>query len=77
MNKIEERIRQVYEDNSFAPDSLVVMSNEWGHELDHKKGETILSVSTLDALWYEKESEALAIEYGDTIKKAIQAEKKE
>jgi hypothetical protein len=52
VSNIEERIRNIYEDNFFSADSLVVVVNEWGHEVDYKKGETILSVSNLDALWY-------------------------
>jgi small-conductance mechanosensitive channel len=76
-SNISERIQEVYEDNFFAPDSLVVVANEWGHELDYKKGETILNVSTLDALWYDKGSEALALEYRSRIIDAIRAEKEE
>ncbi len=74
---ITERIRKVYEDNFFAPDSLVVVSNEWGHEVDYKNGETILTISQLDALWYNKETEVLAGEYRDRIRQAVLAEKKD
>lgn len=75
--RISERIQRLYEENFFRPDSLAVVPDEWGHEVSYKEGETILTVSEMDALWYQKGSEELALAYRDSIVKAIKAEREE
>jgi small-conductance mechanosensitive channel len=74
---ITARILKLYDDNFFAPDSLLVVKNEWGYELDYKKGVTVLSVSDLDGLWYNKPSQVLAQEYREKVIGAVLAEKAE
>lgn len=73
--QITARIERIYQDNFFKPDSLVLTQNEIGYEIDYKNNETVMIISQLDALWFNKESGELAKEYRDKIANAIVAEK--
>jgi small-conductance mechanosensitive channel/flagellar motor protein MotB len=74
---ITERIKEVYNDNFFKGDSLVILQNDIGYEVDYKNGFTIVNISELDALWFNKSSKQLAEEYRDKIKQAIIEEKEQ
>lgn len=74
---IAARINDVYKDNFFKADSLLVIQNEIGYEIEYKSGTTIMIVSELDALWFNKSSLQLATEYRDKIRSAIIAEKEQ
>lgn len=75
--QIAARIHDVYNDNFFKADSLLVIQNEVGYEIDYKGGATIMIVSELDALWFNKSNLQLATEYRDKIRSAIIAEKEQ
>lgn len=76
-DQISKRIHSLYESSFFTPDSLQVVRSDWGYEVVYKRSETILIVSELDALWYNKDSKGLAESYAKKIVDAILEEKKE
>lgn len=73
---ITAKIKRLYSDIDFLPDSLQVVKNENNAEIVY--GDIIvMSVNEMEALWFSKTAEALATEYRDTIRAAIQSEMEE
>lgn len=68
---ITARIEQLYEDDFFDPDTLHLVPNETSYDIVYKSERVILSVTELDALFFDKTPEALATEYLARIKSAI------
>ena len=74
---IGRRINALYDDNFFKPDSLTISENESGTDILYKDDLIIMSVTNLDALWFNKGSKEIAQDYLKKIKDAIVTEKKE
>jgi small-conductance mechanosensitive channel len=72
---INERIRQVYQDPFFDPDSLKLSENELGIEIDYKNHEAVMMVTKVDGLIVNKDYKTLAGEYLKIIRTAIVQEK--
>lgn len=68
---ISQRIHKLYEDPFFNQDSLHAVETDNGYDIIYKKETVIISVSNLDALWFEKDNKELADEYLSTIKEVI------
>lgn len=66
------RIKKLYDDPFFNPDSLRVVETEYGNDIVYNNESVIISVNNLDALWFDKESKQLAEEYIATIKDEIE-----
>ncbi|HMQ67758.1 MAG TPA: mechanosensitive ion channel family protein [Ignavibacteria bacterium] len=69
---ISLRIRKLYDDPFFNPDSLRIVETEYGNDIVYNNESVILSVNNLDALWFNKESNQLAEEYLSTIRYEIE-----
>ncbi|MCB0726996.1 MAG: mechanosensitive ion channel family protein [Ignavibacteria bacterium] len=69
---ITQRIRKLYDDPFFNPDSLRITETEYGNDIVYNNESVIISVNNLDALWFDKESKELAEEYLATIKYEIE-----
>jgi len=72
---INKRIRQVYQDPLFNPDSLKLSETELGTEIDYKNHLIIMMVTKVDGLLVNKDNKLLAAEYLDLIRTAIVKEK--
>ena len=67
---ISNKIERVYEDDNFEPDSLLVSKSENSAEITY--GDMmVMSVNELEALWYGRKPEDLAMEYREIIGNAI------
>lgn len=75
VNSINKRIKQVYQDPFFNPDSLRLSETELGTEIDYKNHLVILIVTKVDGLIVNKDYNQLAAEYLKLIKTAIVKEK--
>jgi len=70
---ISSKIERVREYDDFEPDSLLVSKSENSAEITY--GDVmVMSVNELEALWYGRKPEDLAMEYRDIISKAIVVE---
>ena len=75
-NNISKKIRKLYEDDFLNVELIEVVESENTYDIVY--GETIImSVSETDALWYDKNLLALAMEFNTTIKESILLAKKE
>jgi small-conductance mechanosensitive channel len=71
---ITKKIEALYDNDSFKPDSLVVILNESTADINFR--ETILmSVTDTDALWVGQDKKVLAREHATAISKSIEAER--
>jgi small-conductance mechanosensitive channel len=75
VKSINKRIRQVYQDPLFNPDSLKLSETELGTEIDYKNHLIVMMVSKVDGLIVNKDDKQLAAEYLNLIKTAIVKEK--
>ena len=75
VKSINKRIRQVYQDPLFNPDSLKLSETELGTEIDYKNHLIIMMVTKVDGLILNKDDKQLAAEYLNLIKTAIVKEK--
>ncbi len=75
VKSINKRIRQVYQDPLFNPDSLKLSETELGTEIDYKNHLIIMMVTKVDGLIVNKDDKQLAAEYLNLIKTAIVKEK--
>ncbi|HPM32734.1 MAG TPA: mechanosensitive ion channel family protein [Chryseolinea sp.] len=71
---IGEKIRKLYGDLEFEPDSLAIIKTETNVEIVYQSL-VIMSVNELEALWFSTNQQALALEYRDRISKAIKEER--
>ncbi len=72
---INKRIRQVYQDAFFNPDSLSLSETELGTEISYKNHLIIMMVTKVDGLIVNKDHKQLAAEYLNLISTAIVKEK--
>lgn len=72
---ISDRVTKLYEDAFFNADSLSVVQNEVTYDIVYKNDQIIMSVTSLDALWYDKPSDELANTFLDIIRKEVISEK--
>ena len=68
---VNQRIKKLYKDPFYSADSLKISESENGYDILYKSETLILSVTDLDALWLNKDSKQLAIDYLAKIKKEI------
>lgn len=72
---ISSKIKRLYDDPFFSPDSLVLKNNEDSYDLSYRNQEVLLTVSNIDGLWFGKSNEQLAKEYLQTVREAIVRER--
>ncbi len=72
---ITNRIKKIYDDPFFKPDSMKIEQNENGAEIVYLDGMLVMLVSKIDAFMVYKDEYQLATEYRDKIVKAIVAER--
>ena len=59
---VTEKIKQLYRDNSFVPDSLIVTFSEATPQLSYKDI-IVMSINDMEALWFGVSQEKLAKDY--------------
>ena len=72
---ISEKIKRIYEDAFYHPDSLRINSLNDNHDIIYKKNLIVLTVANLDGLWFGKTNIVLAKDYLKTIKKSVAEER--
>ncbi|HEX5151626.1 MAG TPA: mechanosensitive ion channel family protein [Parafilimonas sp.] len=70
---ISGRIAKLYDDAFFKPDSMNIVNNGATYDIMYKTDNIIMSVTDIDALWYNKKPSELATEYLDKIKNTVVA----
>jgi hypothetical protein len=70
-SSIAKHIMKVYDDPFFNPDSLSLVEASDGTEITYNSDFVVMLVTNIDAMYYSKESNRLASEYLEIIKKAI------
>lgn len=75
VKNINKRIRELYQDPFFKPDSLKLSETESGTEIDYKNHLVIMMVTKIDGLIVNKDNKQLAGEYLKIIRTAIVKEK--
>ncbi len=73
---IESKIEKLYDFYEFSPDSLFVNTAESSSEIVYQDI-TVMSINGLEALWHNKTTQDLAIEYQKIIQESIRTERKE
>ena len=76
VSAISKKIRLLYEDDFFKPDSLVNIKSESATDIVYKET-IIMSVSENDAIWYNTTILALAKDFNTSIKASIRKAKEE
>lgn len=71
---ITEKIKRLYDDYEFKPDSLSINKTETNSEIVYRDL-VVMSVNELEALWFLATPQALALDYKDRIGKAITEER--
>jgi len=74
-NAISAKVEKLYKDPFFKPDSLVIAENEGNFDIIYNNADVIISVGSLDGLWFGKSNAQLATEYLGIIKKSIAKER--
>jgi small-conductance mechanosensitive channel len=74
-NAISDKIKNLYHDYEFKPDSLAVNKAATNSEIVYRDL-VVMGISEMDALWFAKSQDQLALEYRDTISQAIAEERK-
>lgn len=74
---ISKKIENLYHDPFFKSDSLAVQQNEDSYDIIYNKEIVIMSVSDLDALWFDKTAAIMSKEYLSVIKQQVIRQKKE
>ncbi|MEI6062588.1 MAG: mechanosensitive ion channel family protein [Bacteroidota bacterium] len=72
---ISNRIKKLYSDPFYRPDSLKLVESEIGTEIVYSPDETIMLVNNVDAMFYNKDSKQLASQYLGIIKNSISQER--
>lgn len=73
---ISAKIKTLYDDDFMQTDSIKVLHSENTYDIVYDQT-IIMSISETDAMWYDKSSQELAIEYRDLIQQSIDFAKKE
>ncbi len=71
---VSERIEHLYDDYDFKPDSLKISVGEASTEIVYKD-QVIMSVNEMEALWFERKPQELALIYQKKIQNAISNER--
>lgn len=74
---ISKKIDDLYQNPFFNADSLTLQKNEDSYDIIYNKEMVIMSVSDLDALWFDKTAAVLANEYFQKIKSQVVLNKRE
>jgi small-conductance mechanosensitive channel len=72
---ITEKIKKLYKDYEFSPDSLTVSESDASAEINYKDF-MVMSINELEALWFDRKPKEIAAEYRTLIADAIKAERK-
>lgn len=72
---ISDKIKNLYSDYEFKPDSLVVNRAATNSEIVFQDL-VVMGISEMDALWFDKSQDQLALEYRNIISQAIADERK-
>ncbi|MBS1664640.1 MAG: mechanosensitive ion channel family protein [Bacteroidetes bacterium] len=72
---ISRRIQKLYDDFIFMPDSLRLNPTQEGYDIIYTPDQVIMTVTQLDALWFNVGTDSLARYYLGTIKSAVVREK--
>ncbi|MBL7874442.1 MAG: mechanosensitive ion channel family protein [Cyclobacteriaceae bacterium] len=72
---ISDKIKNLYSDYEFKPDSLAVNRAATNSEIVYQDL-VVMSISEMDALWFDKSQDQLALEYRNIISQAIASERK-
>jgi small-conductance mechanosensitive channel len=72
---ITKRIKQLYEDDFFKADSLLLEKNENNYEIIYRNELPVMAITELDALWQNIPVDKMADDYLTKIKEAIIKEK--
>ncbi|RZL42267.1 MAG: hypothetical protein EOP00_23695 [Pedobacter sp.] len=72
---ISDKIKRIYEDAFYNPDSLRINSLNDNHDIIYKKNLIVLTIANLDGLWFGKSNIALANDYLKTIKNSVAEER--
>jgi len=72
---ISLKIANLYEDPFFSADSLTLVQNEDNFDVVYKDRQILLTVSTIDGLWFGKSNQDLAREYLQIVREAIVRER--
>lgn len=73
---VSNRIKQLYVNEFYNPDTLKVASGDNGYDLTYNNEQVILTVSETDALYFNKTPEQLSNEYLLQIKQTLREQKK-
>lgn len=72
---ITQHIQQLYEDDFFKADSLLLIKNENNYEIIYRNELPVMAITELDALWENVPADKMAADYFNKIKQAIIKEK--
>jgi small-conductance mechanosensitive channel len=72
---VNKRIQQLYEDDFFKEDSLLLVRNENDYVIIYKNEIPVMAITELDALWQNMPADKMADDYLNKIKQAIVKEK--
>lgn len=73
---ISEKIKRIYDDAFYSPDSLRIISLNDNHDIVYKKNLIVLNVANLDGPWFSKSNLKQANDYLEIIKRNIAKERK-
>lgn len=74
---ISRKLANLYDDPFFKSDSLAISENQDSYDIVYNKDVVLMTVTELDALWFNKSPKALATEYLNKISKEITLKKKQ
>jgi small-conductance mechanosensitive channel len=72
---VTEKIETLYHDYEFKPDSLTVNKSATNSEIVYRDL-VVMGVTEMDAMWFNKPQDPLALEYRDIISQAIAEERR-
>ncbi|MBS1607107.1 MAG: mechanosensitive ion channel [Bacteroidetes bacterium] len=73
---VSRRVTRLYKDYAFSPDSLRLLPTEDGFDIAYRSDLIVMSVSKLDALWFDTSVDSLAADYRARIGAEVLKEKK-
>ncbi len=71
---INGKIRQLYNDPFFRADSLSIAENEGSYDILYKRDLIVMTISPIDALWFELSGQELAERYASKIGSVVAAQ---
>jgi small-conductance mechanosensitive channel len=73
---VTRRVMRLYRDYAFSNDSLRLLRTEDGFDIAYRSDLIVMSVSKLDALWFDTSLDSLAASYRSRIAAVVEKEKK-